>query len=604
MDAISAVTTARGLEVLNSALKSGATNYHLIGAATHDAADDILVDFYTAQIESSFYDDRGILTFQINLPAEQDFNKYLYKITISDDTGTVISAQTPKVALVSGIGGIVTIKVAITGNAGEIVFKATNYITHEEMQALWLPKIATQSTHLEDKNNPHNVTPALIGAVTHDELTTALDNAYLFNLYHKQSTGTSATFRVLNGIALDSDDEVKIVVFDGNSDEVSNTVVTNTSAQGDKTVTVTGLSSNVVSYMAHAILTKKVDNNTKTITSNSVAFTTAAWEYNSGHILYDSSSNGTVTAAELSLVNPAKKLKITAIAGGGEGYGVGVGIYTGFIAQSVEDTYINPNTNINIIVGKGETDTSDNEGITKGGDTIIGSLITLTGGAGSESDIGYKASGQGQSAFPFDTTSVNGITSNAGSGGYVGNVTHGDWAGFNGWVRIEVAADFEKTTAGVYSFTPTQTGNYELIIMGGGASGGAYNHSVVSIRPNAGQLSSFNSVIAEGGQTTLSAQGSGATGGYSTPASAPSGGLFNGVGHGWEGGGTVGGNSSYGTIADTGFSVWKKQTISLTAGTAYTAIVGSGGVPNGGVTSTYKAGTDGAIRLIFLEADS
>ena len=142
MDAITAVATAHGLDVLNSALKTTATQYQLVGAVSHDAPDDQLSVFHTEEIETSYYDDNGVLTFIIELPVAENFERYMYAIQVTDTDGAVvINAPTPKVALATGIGGTVTIKAAVTGDAGEVVFKASDYITQTEMNDLWLPPI-------------------------------------------------------------------------------------------------------------------------------------------------------------------------------------------------------------------------------------------------------------------------------------------------------------------------------------------------------------------------------------------------------------------------------------------------------------------------------
>ena len=142
MDAITAIATDHGLDVLNSALKNTATQYQLIGAEAHDATDDQLAVFYSAEIETSYYDDNGVLTFVIELPVAEDFNRYLYAVQVTDTSDqVVISAPTPKIALATGVGGMLTLKAAVTGEAGEVIFKASDYITESEMNDTWLPPI-------------------------------------------------------------------------------------------------------------------------------------------------------------------------------------------------------------------------------------------------------------------------------------------------------------------------------------------------------------------------------------------------------------------------------------------------------------------------------
>ncbi len=145
MESLTAVATQHGLALLNSTLKNTATRYALIGATTHDSTTP--GTFYTDDIETSYYDNNGVLTFVAELPIEQDFNRYLHSIAIIDNTDQiVVNTPTPKIALAGGIGGMVTIKAAVTGEPGEVVFKASDYVTVSELQDTWLiPATDSQS---------------------------------------------------------------------------------------------------------------------------------------------------------------------------------------------------------------------------------------------------------------------------------------------------------------------------------------------------------------------------------------------------------------------------------------------------------------------------
>ncbi len=85
MSALQAIPTEHGIDILNSELKSTVTKYQLIGGAlTHDADSDNLHPFHNDQIETSFYDENGVLTFIVNLPIDTHFSEYLYKINVLD----------------------------------------------------------------------------------------------------------------------------------------------------------------------------------------------------------------------------------------------------------------------------------------------------------------------------------------------------------------------------------------------------------------------------------------------------------------------------------------------------------------------------------------
>ncbi|MBA5760851.1 hypothetical protein H2O73_00735 [Vibrio sp. 404] len=139
MSALQAIPTPHGIEILNSELKNTVTQYRLIGALTHDAASDALHSFHTATIETSYYDENGVLTFILNLPIETHFDEYLHRIDVLDSQNqAVIECPTPKIALAKGIGGIVTLKAAISGQAGDVVFKHGEYVTETELFELYM----------------------------------------------------------------------------------------------------------------------------------------------------------------------------------------------------------------------------------------------------------------------------------------------------------------------------------------------------------------------------------------------------------------------------------------------------------------------------------
>ncbi|MFA0155413.1 hypothetical protein [Vibrio sp. 10N.261.46.A3] len=138
MSALQAIPTQHGLDILNSELKSTVTKYQCMGALTHDAPSESQYSFYENTIETSYYDDNGVLTFILNLPIEMHFNEYLYQIKVLDDNDqAVVICDTPKIGLAQGIGGMVTLKVAITGSAGEVVFKSSDYVTETELRENW-----------------------------------------------------------------------------------------------------------------------------------------------------------------------------------------------------------------------------------------------------------------------------------------------------------------------------------------------------------------------------------------------------------------------------------------------------------------------------------
>ncbi|WP_216610412.1 hypothetical protein [Vibrio coralliilyticus] len=141
MSTLQAIPTQHGIDILNSELKNTVTKYRLIGALTHNAPSESLYSFYENTIETSYYDDNGVLTFILNLPIEQHFDEYLHQIRVLDSSNqSVIECSTPKVALPKGIGGMVTLKAAISGEAGQVIFKHSEFVTETELVELHLTK--------------------------------------------------------------------------------------------------------------------------------------------------------------------------------------------------------------------------------------------------------------------------------------------------------------------------------------------------------------------------------------------------------------------------------------------------------------------------------
>lgn len=146
MSTLQAIPTQYGIDILNSELKSTVTRYQLVGALIHDAPSESLYTFHEDTIETSYYDENGVLTFIINLPIEQHFDEYLHRIDVLDaNDQTVIKCETPKIALPKGIGGMVTLKAAITGEPGDVVFKHGEYMTETELVEVHLLKYSQSS---------------------------------------------------------------------------------------------------------------------------------------------------------------------------------------------------------------------------------------------------------------------------------------------------------------------------------------------------------------------------------------------------------------------------------------------------------------------------
>ena len=150
MSTLQAIPTQHGIDILNSELKDTVTKYRLIGALTHDAPSESLYSFYENTIETSYYDENGVLTFILNLPIETHFDEYLHRIDVLDaNNQSVIECATPKVALPKGVGGMITLKAAITGEPGDVVFKNGEYVTETELVEVHLSQYLTSNDWLK-----------------------------------------------------------------------------------------------------------------------------------------------------------------------------------------------------------------------------------------------------------------------------------------------------------------------------------------------------------------------------------------------------------------------------------------------------------------------
>ncbi|MFA0405192.1 hypothetical protein [Vibrio sp. 10N.222.52.C12] len=142
MSTLQGIPTQHGISILKSNLKQTAKKFQLIGALTHNAPTASLSVFHTDTIEASYYDDNGVLTFVFNLPIETHFNEYLYQIKIIDTSDqSIVDCQTPVIALARGIGGMVTLKAAVSGQAGQVIFKHNQYVTETELLGLHFSKL-------------------------------------------------------------------------------------------------------------------------------------------------------------------------------------------------------------------------------------------------------------------------------------------------------------------------------------------------------------------------------------------------------------------------------------------------------------------------------
>ncbi|MFS1502679.1 hypothetical protein BCU13_004535 [Vibrio lentus] len=140
MNQLQAIPTTHGLSILTSSLKSTIKQFKLLGNIGPESAD--VYEFYSSTIHASYYDENGVLTFEMRLPTETHFDEYMYKVHIVDEANAVvIECETPKVALPKGIGGMLTLKSTVTGSPGDLVFQNSDFLTETEFMARFASKM-------------------------------------------------------------------------------------------------------------------------------------------------------------------------------------------------------------------------------------------------------------------------------------------------------------------------------------------------------------------------------------------------------------------------------------------------------------------------------
>ena len=147
---IKGIPTNKGIEILNSNLQKEVQTYALLGKETPKyehlesliSKEDLDFDevneliFFTQNIDVGYFDENGILTYEINL---RDINSpnYMYAILLLDSQNHIIaSLPTPQVVLTEGVGGLMTIKLPIKGEVNEVVFVSSDYVSRDEFEVL------------------------------------------------------------------------------------------------------------------------------------------------------------------------------------------------------------------------------------------------------------------------------------------------------------------------------------------------------------------------------------------------------------------------------------------------------------------------------------
>ena len=103
---------------------------------------------------SIYYDENKVLTALVEVPIEENLTTPMkYLRVVNSDEVVISEGETPEITFVKGIGGVQTLKFAVSGEAGEIVFKANDYITKIEFDELYLPIVTALTTRITQLEN-------------------------------------------------------------------------------------------------------------------------------------------------------------------------------------------------------------------------------------------------------------------------------------------------------------------------------------------------------------------------------------------------------------------------------------------------------------------
>ena len=105
----------------------------------NDVKNYIFAEF---EAEVTYFDDSGVFTAIADVTNEDSYNKHLYGvILLSKDKKIATVAKTPIIFLNNQIGGQFPIKIPIKGEAGDVVFRSSKYLTEVEAEERFLSPI-------------------------------------------------------------------------------------------------------------------------------------------------------------------------------------------------------------------------------------------------------------------------------------------------------------------------------------------------------------------------------------------------------------------------------------------------------------------------------
>ena len=135
-----------GVEILKNQLYKEIKKFSLV--------DDKGEVYFTDDVNSVYFDNNGVLVVSALIPVDKHFEKWNSAIRVlTIDGKIVVEFETQPIQFVKGVGGEQTLKITVSGKAGEIVFKKTDYITKGELNGLYIGAVQALAMRLMKLEN-------------------------------------------------------------------------------------------------------------------------------------------------------------------------------------------------------------------------------------------------------------------------------------------------------------------------------------------------------------------------------------------------------------------------------------------------------------------
>jgi len=133
MEYLNAIPHKDGLEILKEKL------YEKLKDGKFILIDTDNKPYFAGNIHKIFFDNEGVLTFTFVIPKDEHLTNWNKRIKIlSNDNKIITIVTTPEFQFIKGVGGEQVVKLAVSGKAGNVIFKKDEYLTEYEAVELLL----------------------------------------------------------------------------------------------------------------------------------------------------------------------------------------------------------------------------------------------------------------------------------------------------------------------------------------------------------------------------------------------------------------------------------------------------------------------------------